>query len=169
MWGEIKATTAERKAWMDQWRNKMTTEFVASADLSSGRALFQQHCSSCHVLYGIGKKIGPDLTGSNRRNLDYLLENIGDPSASVGAEFRTSIFQLVDDRVITGAVVDRTDRTVTIQTAQERVTIDKQEIAATKLSATSLMPDGLLQNLSEHQVRDLLAYLMHESQVSLPE
>ncbi|AMV30755.1 Cytochrome c [Pirellula sp. SH-Sr6A] len=169
VWGEIKATTAERKAWMDQWRNKMTSEFVAGADLSSGRALFQQHCSNCHVLYGIGKRIGPDLTGSNRRNLDYLLENIGDPSASVGAEFRTSIFQLVDDRVITGAVVDRTDRTVTIQTAQERVTIDKQEIAATKLSATSLMPDGLLQNLSEHQVRDLLSYLMHESQVSLPE
>lgn len=169
VWGEIKATTAERKAWMDQWRNKMTTEFVANANLSSGRALFQQHCANCHVLYGIGKRIGPDLTGSNRRNLDYLLENIGDPSASVGAEFRTSIFQLLDDRVVTGAVVERSDRTVTVQTAQERVTIDKQEIAATKLSTTSLMPDGLLQNLTEHQVRDLLAYLMHESQVSLPE
>jgi putative membrane-bound dehydrogenase-like protein len=169
VWGEIKSSSAERKAWMDAWRQKMDIEFVEKADLGNGRALFQQHCSNCHVMYGVGKRIGPDLTGSNRRNLDYLLENIGDPSASVGAEFRTTIIRLDDERVITGVVVEKTDRTVTVQTAQERITLDNQSIEATKQSTTSLMPDGLLQNLSELQIRDLLAYLMHESQVPLSE
>lgn len=169
VWGEIKSSSAERKAWMDSWRSKMDDEFLQKADLRHGRALFQQHCSNCHVMYGVGKRIGPDLTGSNRRNLDYLLENIGDPSASVGAEFRTTIIRLDDDRVITGVVVENTERTVTVQTVQERLTLDKQSIGETKLSTTSLMPDGLLQNLSELQIRDLLAYLMHESQVPLPE
>ncbi|XZE34874.1 PVC-type heme-binding CxxCH protein [Pirellulaceae bacterium SH501] len=169
VWGEVKSSSTERKAWMESWRTKMEGEFVQNADLRQGRALYQQHCSNCHVMYGIGKRVGPDLTGSNRRNLDYLLENIGDPSASVGAEFRTSIFQLEDDRVVTGVVVENTERTVTVQTAQERITLDKKSIEATKQSTTSLMPDGLLQNLSELQIRDLLAYMMHENQVPLPE
>jgi len=47
-------------------------------------------CAACHTLYGEGGKVGPDLTGGGRDNLDYLLENIVDPSAVVTADFRMS-------------------------------------------------------------------------------
>ena len=43
--------------------------------------------SQCHTLFGIGGKVGPDITGSNRANLDYLLENILDPSAVIPKEY----------------------------------------------------------------------------------
>jgi putative heme-binding domain-containing protein len=136
--------------------------------LSQGRALFQKNCASCHVLYGEGVKIGPDLTGSNRKNLDYLLENIVDPSASVGADFRTLIALLDDGRVINGVITATSERTLTLQTAQEPVTLDRNSIGSMQQSNTSLMPDGLLQNLSSEQIRDLVGYLMSSSQVPLP-
>ena len=168
-WGNIKATGEEKKREASLLHAKLTPEFLGQADLSKGRALFQQNCANCHVLYGVGKNIGPDITGSNRSNIDYLLENILDPSASVGAEFRTVIVLLEDDRVVNGVIVEQTDRTVTIQTAQEREVVDRREIESMKQSTTSLMPDGLLQNLSDDQIRDLFAYLMHTSQVSMPD
>ena len=43
------------------------------------------------------------------------------------------------------------------------------EIEGRKLSAVSMMPDGLLQTLSNDQVRQLLAYLMGPDQTPLPE
>lgn len=168
-WGDVKVSDEAKKELVSQWHKKLTPENLAKADLSQGRALFQQNCANCHILYGVGAKIGPDITGSNRNNLDYLLENILDPSASVGAEFRTVIILLEDDRVVTGVIVEQTDRTLTIQTSQEKEIVDRRDIASMKQSSTSLMPDGIVQNLSDEQVRDLFAYLMHDSQVSLPD
>ena len=57
-------------------------------DLSLGRALFVKTCAQCHTLYGTGGKVGPDITGSNRPNLDYLLENILDPSAVIPNDYK---------------------------------------------------------------------------------
>ncbi len=167
LWGALKSTSEEKKQRIAQWKGKLSPETMKEADLQKGRGLFQQHCSNCHVLYGVGQKVGPDITGSHRSNLDYLLENILDPSASVGAEFRTVIVLLEDERVVNGVVVEQTDRTITLQTSQERVTIDRREIEEMKQSETSLMPDGLIQNMTDEQVRDLFGYLMHDQQVAL--
>jgi putative heme-binding domain-containing protein len=131
--------------------------------------LFQKNCANCHVLYGVGRKVGPDLTGSNCKNLDYLLENVIDPSASVGADFRAWVVALDDGRVMSGVVSEQSERTLTLQTAQETVTLDRQTIDQIKHTSNSLMPDGLLQQLSDEQVCDLVAYLMSVDQVALPE
>ena len=66
--------------------------------------IFNTACASCHTLYGEGGKVGPDLTGGGRNNLDYLLENIVDPSAVVTADFRMSILDLKDGRVLNGLI-----------------------------------------------------------------
>lgn len=169
LWGDVRITTADKRQTMDELRVSMDADALAKSDLRDGRAVFQKNCANCHVLFGAGTKVGPDLTGSNRKNIDYLLENIVDPSASVGAEFRTSMVLLEDGRAVNGVVVAETERTITLQTLQERVTLDRNEIDTIKKSTTSLMPDGLLQNLSKEQVRNLFAYLMADAQVALPE
>lgn len=79
-----------------------------------------------------------------------------------------TVFQLADGQTVNGVVVDQTDKTVTIQTQQERVSFPQNDIVRTKRSALSLMPDGLLTPLSEDQVRDLVGYLMSSQQVPLP-
>ena len=52
--------------------------------------MFAKTCQQCHTLYGVGGKVGPDITGSNRPNLDYLLENILDPSAVIPNDYKAT-------------------------------------------------------------------------------
>jgi putative membrane-bound dehydrogenase-like protein len=167
VWGEVRASAADKQKLMAQWKEKLAP-IVMDADLSAGRALFAKSCANCHVLYGEGKSAGPDLTGGNRKNLDYLLENLIDPSGLVAADFRMSVFRLHDGQSVSGVIVEQTDKTLTIQTQQERVTIPKDDIEQTRSSNLSLMPDGLLTPLSADQVRDLVGYLMTSQQVPLP-
>ncbi len=72
-------------------------------------------------------------------------------------------------RVVNGIVTDETPRTVTLQTAQESITLDRKTIEQMEHTSNSLMPDGMLQQLSDEQVRDLVSYLMSVEQVALPE
>jgi putative heme-binding domain-containing protein len=169
LWGDLRTTAAEKHALIDSWKAKLDAETLAKADLPAGRAQFEKSCKSCHVLYGVGRKVGPDLTGSNRKNLDYLLENILDPSASVGVDFRAVNVAMDDGRVLNGVISEQNDRTITLQTDREPVTIDREEIEQLKPTTNSLMPDGLLTTFTAEQVRDLFGYLMSTEQVALPQ
>jgi putative membrane-bound dehydrogenase-like protein len=168
VWGEVRTSNAEKQQLAAKWKASLTPDRFKTAKLSEGRALFNKSCANCHVLFGSGKSAGPDLTGGNRRNLDYLLENILDPSATVAADFRMTVFEMKDGRVINGVVVEKSEKTLTVQTQTDRVTIQRADIEEQKTSTLSLMPDGLFQNLTEEQVRDLIGYLMSPDQVPLP-
>jgi putative heme-binding domain-containing protein len=168
VWGDIRSSSAEKRAVMEQWKASLTEERLQEANRSAGRALFQKTCANCHVLFGSGKAVGPDLTGGNRRNLDYLLENMIDPSATVAADFRMTVFALKDGRVISGVVVDAQEKTLEVQTPTERLVLARADVEESRPTTQSLMPDGLLQNLSADEVRDLVGYLMSSEQVPLP-
>ena len=168
VWGDIRESDADRLALIKEFKTALTPERLQAADLAHGRQLYSKHCASCHILYGEGKQIGPDLTGSNRFNLDYLLENIIDPSAHVPVNFRLQVIGLKDGRVINGVAVGRDEKTLTVQTQQEKVVIELAEVEQQKGTNLSLMPEGLLKTLSADDSRDLLAYLMGRSQVALP-
>ena len=167
LWGDVRESTADKRSLIDRYKLEHTPATLSKADLKAGRALFRKTCSNCHVLYGDGRGLGPDLTGSNRRNIDYLLENIVDPSASVGTEFREILVRLESGQVISGVISEQNERTVTLQTAQEQVTLARKQIEELKPTPNSLMPDALLQNFTREQVRDLIAYLMSPEQVAL--
>ncbi|HEY1066588.1 MAG TPA: c-type cytochrome, partial [Pirellulales bacterium] len=167
VWGELRESSAERRELKAKLVAQLTPEARRQADLSAGRALFTTKCSLCHKLYGEGKKVGPDLTGAQRSSLDYLLENILDPSAVVGKDYRVSTIETIDGRVLSGLIVSKDAQTLTLQTAVEQLTINQEDVEEIRDSPLSAMPDGLLQNLSDDQIRDLIAYLMHPSQVPL--
>ncbi len=160
VWGEVRESAGDKKALIDDWTRRLTPDNLAHADLAKGKLVFQQTCALCHKLHGEGASIGPDLTGSGRTNLSYLLDNIGDPSAVVPAEYRLVILSLKDGRVLSGIIASKTADTVTLQTIGERVVINTSDIKEKTESAQSLMPDGLLLALSPEQVRDLVGYLM---------
>lgn len=168
VWGELRDTPEDRKRLMAEWKGKLSPAALAKADLPQGRALYQKACATCHVLYGEGQKVGPDLTGSGRANIDYLLENIIDPGAAVPADFRMTSLALKDGRVLSGLVMARANQTLTLRTPTDTRVVPLGEIEEAKASTLSVMPDGLLQTLTEPQVRDLFAYLMHPVQVPLP-
>lgn len=168
VWGNVRSADREKREQIAALHSRLTEDALTAADLSRGRALFATVCGNCHRLYGVGGGIGPDLTGSGRHNLDYLLENIVDPSAVVTADHRTSVVLLTDGRVLNGVVVGRNEQTLKLQTMQTVETIPTDEIEGVRLTDASLMPDGLLQTLDEAQIRDLIAYLKHPTQIALP-
>jgi putative heme-binding domain-containing protein len=169
LWGEVRDTPAERTRQIETYRKRLTPAVLAQADPVAGRQQFQKLCANCHKLFGEGGTIGPDITGSQRKNLDYLLENLLDPSAAVARDYQMDVLLTDSGRVITGLVVGESDAALTVQTVNERIVVPKAEIESRQKSPLSLMPDGMLQQLSTAQVRDLMAYLMGDRQVPLPE
>lgn len=167
-WGEIRDTPEAKKTEFAKWEGLLKPEVLAKADPSKGRMIFTAACSACHKLYGQGGAIGPELTGSDRHNLKYLLENILDPSAVVPADFRVSVLNLKDGRTITGVIPEQTERTLTVQTPAERLTIERTQIVKQAQLPVSLMPEGLLTALGDENVKNLIAYLMSNGQVELP-
>jgi putative heme-binding domain-containing protein len=168
VWGELHTTAADRRQRIEQLKQQLDPATLAQADRSRGRAVFNRVCASCHRLHGQGGEIGPDLTGSGRANLDYLLENLVDPAASVSADFRMVVVAMSDGRVLNGLVKAQSPRTITLQTQTEAIPLDRSEIEGIQPSSSSLMPDGLLENLRSEEIRDLIAYLSHPAQVPLP-
>ena len=144
VWGVLRDSDADRRERVVTLKKQLDAAALARADRSHGRAVFDRVCASCHKLYGYGGEIGPDLTGAGRDNLDYLLENLVDPSASVSADFRMVVVAMNDGRVLNGLVRARTDRTLTLQTQTDALVLDRREIEGLQPSTLSLMPDGLL-------------------------
>jgi putative membrane-bound dehydrogenase-like protein len=167
-WGESRETATDKKQLIEKLKAELTPNVLAKANLKQGRVYFSALCGTCHTMYGQGGKIGPDLTGSGRANLDYLLENIADPSGVVSADYRMSVLTHKDGRVLSGTLVDTNERTLTLRTMAESITLDRAEVIKIETSPLSLMPEGLLMALNPEQVRDLVGYLMHPVQVSLP-
>jgi putative heme-binding domain-containing protein len=168
VWGELREPAADKRKLIADLKQRLTPGTLAAADKRHGRTLFTTACGPCHRLYGEGGQVGPDLTGSGRDNLDYLLENAVDPSAVVTADFRMSVAEVKDGRVLNGVVSANTERTITLKTMTETITIERSELLSLVQSDLSLMPEGLLEAFDESDVAALLAYLMHPTQVPLP-
>ena len=165
-WGIVRTTPADRAKLIAEWKRKLTAP-APQPDLSLGRAMFAKTCQQCHTLYGVGGKVGPDITGSNRPNLDYLLENILDPSAVIPNDYKATQIELKSGRVVTGIVRGETPQALTVLTANETLTIPINEIETRTASNVSMMPDDVLKPLSEAEIRALVAYLRHPNQVPL--
>ena len=168
VWGEVRESDEAKKALIAKLKAQFTPAVLAKADLPAGRALFAQTCAVCHKLHGEGGALGPDLTGSARDQLTYLVENIADPSAIVPVDFRMSIVTMKDGRVLTGFVGGKTERGFTLRGLTDTQTIERAEVKEITDSPQSLMPEGILSALNETQVRDLIGYLQTKVQVPLP-
>jgi putative heme-binding domain-containing protein len=157
-WGRVSASSEEKEAAMKAWSERLAPETIAEGNRSVGRELFVQRCATCHKLFGEGEAVGPDLTGSNRKQLSYLLENVVDPSAVVPNPYRMTLFVLDDGRTISGVVSSETKEAVRVRTANEEVIVPTEAIEQRKLTTLSLMPENLFEKLDDSQVRDLTAY-----------
>jgi putative membrane-bound dehydrogenase-like protein len=162
VWGTARSASTEKRALISEYKSRLTETQLAAADLARGRALFQRTCAACHRLFGEGNDIGPDLTGSNRANLDFILENVLDPNAVVGRDYKLTLIATKDGRVLSGIIRERTDLAIVLQTENERLTLATQDIDGIKESSASMMPEGLLERLSPEEQRDLVAYLGRE-------
>ena len=126
----------------------------------AGQALFNSTCASCHTLFTRGGKVGPDLTAYQRGDLDTMLLHIVNPSAEIREGYENFQIETKDERSLNGFLVERDAKVVVIRGADgQNISVEQKDIAEMKAAGMSLMPEGLLDPLSEQQVRDLFAYL----------
>ncbi|MBJ06876.1 MAG: dehydrogenase [Verrucomicrobiaceae bacterium] len=130
-----------------------------------GRRLFATKCGLCHKFGSEGQEIGPDLTGYEMDNLDYLIPAIVDPNLGIreGYELATLTLRPKDNTpsaVLTGFLRGADERTVTIKDlAGNKTVVARSDLAGESRVPVSVMPEGLLDGLSPDEIRSLVAYL----------
>jgi putative membrane-bound dehydrogenase-like protein len=158
LWGNIKAGTTEEK--LADIRRLSNDLRAAAGNRDVGHELFKKHCATCHLLFGEGTKLGPDLTTANRKDREFLLVSVVDPSVQVRKEYLVYAIETHDGRVITGCIVEQDPSTITlVGPKNDRTKVRRIEIAEMKAMPNSLMPERLLEPLTPQEVRDLFAYL----------
>jgi putative membrane-bound dehydrogenase-like protein len=160
-WGTVQPATPEEK--LAEVRRLNNDLRAARGEPRRGRELFGKHCATCHQLFGTGGKVGPDLTHANRKDRDYLLVSIVDPSAVIRKEYLAHVVHTTDGRVLTGLIAEQTAGAITLVDARnERTTIPRDRVESLEESPVSLMPDNLLKALTPDELRDLFAYLQSD-------
>jgi len=158
LWGKVRPSPAEAQQQIERYQSLLRS---GRGDLAGGKAVFTQNCATCHKLFGEGGSAGPELTGYERTNLEFMLPAVVDPSAAIREEFTNFAVFTTDGRTLTGLIQDQNNRTVTLRSVDNQTTlVNRDQIETLQALPVSLMPDGLLGKLTDQQVRDLFVYLM---------
>jgi putative heme-binding domain-containing protein len=137
---------------------------LEEGDVRRGQAVFygsKAACSACHSIGYLGGKIGPDLTRiGGIRNRQDLLESIVFPSASFVRSYEPVVVVTVQGQVFSGNIQDEgAEQLVLVLSADQTITIPREDIEEIRPGKTSIMPAGLDKQLSPQELADLLAFL----------
>jgi putative heme-binding domain-containing protein len=137
------------------------------------RAFAAARCVVCHRFGDDGGATGPDLTqAAGRFQLKDLVEAIVHPSKVVSDQYKGSIVQTADGRAVTGRIVSESPEKITVVTDPENATkfveIRRSDIDEIQPASESLMPKGLLDQLNETEVLDLVAYTLSRDKPNAP-
>ncbi len=159
-WGDVNAPKADLGERTKKYKALLTPTALAKGDLAKGKMLYTATCGQCHKLFGEGQNVGPDITGSNRADLNYLLENVLDPNAVIGKAYQLNLFTMKDGRVMSGVIKDENPTAVKIaMMGGVEFTLPQADIAKREVSKLSTMPEGLFDALPPESVVDLVKYL----------
>lgn len=149
------------------WSMETLTEYFASSDgrkgdHAAGRVVYEKaQCAACHRMGSIGTAIGPDLTSVSKRfTRKETIESMLFPSHIISDQYRTQRVVTLDGQVYSGIVTRHSNGTVSIRDSSLNENIvAEQDVDQIQPSKTSLMPSGLLDNLTAAEIRDLMTYM----------
>lgn len=158
-WPNVKlATSAEKNSTIARFSQLIKS---GKGDQRKGQAIYSSNCGSCHRLFNEGGKIGPELTGYERSNVNYLLLNIVDPNADIREGYVVHRITTMDGRTLEGKILSRNGDNLTLQSlAGKDIILSDTQIKEIKAQKTSIMPERILDRLSNQEIRDLFAYIM---------
>ena len=161
VWGPIDEPEADIAQAYNHYRDLMQKVAVEDINMQNGKLLFLRTCGPCHKMYGEGGNLGPDITGSNRTSLEYLLGNILEPSREMQDDYRMTVVTTRSGRTYSGNKIAETSRQITMRlVGQEDIILNKSEIQSQEIAPLSMMPQGLLRSMTDQEVIDLLGYLI---------
>ena len=145
----------------DAWLKRLD----GPADPDVGRRVFEHPklsagCFRCHRVDGRGADVGPDLSLAGRTDRRWIVESILQPSAVVAPHYLSWKVDTADGRSRVGLLVGtHLDESVYVDAKGERFKVLAGDVIEATPVRTSVMPDGLLDGLTDQEVRDLIAFL----------
>lgn len=159
-WKGLLATgpTPEKKKEAERIKAVLKTGL---GDADKGKIQFMARCFVCHKLFGEGGAIGPELTGYDRANVDFWLDNLFTPSLEIREGFGAYTVKTKGGQLLTG-LMDAQDANgiVLKDLAGNKTAIKQADIEKLEASPVSLMPEGLTAGMSDADLKDFFAYLM---------
>ena len=134
-------------------------------NVERGRELFFKsaglQCATCHRVGGTGSTLGPDLSDIGKKSTRaQILESILDPSKDIDPKFAAYLAETDDGRTFLGLLVSKDAKEVVLRDTQGQVTrLPAAKVTVLEASKKSLMPEGLLRDLTLQQAADLIAFL----------
>jgi putative membrane-bound dehydrogenase-like protein len=144
----------------DTWLKRL----AGPGDAEAGRRVFFHPklagCYKCHRSEGRGADVGPDLSTIGRTERRGILESILQPSAQIAPHYQAWQIETQDGKVRTGMLVKTVLDEYTYLDAQGTLfKLNTRDIAESRPSAKSIMPDNLVELVTDQELRDLVAYL----------
>jgi len=159
-WKGLLATgpTPEKKKEAERIKAVLKTG-LGNAD--KGKIQFMARCAICHKLFGEGGQIGPELTGYDRANADFWLDNLFMPSMEIREGFGAYIVKTKGGQILTGLMDAQDAKGIVIKDmAGNKTALKQSDIESMNASPISLMPEGLTTGMSDADLKDFFAYLM---------
>jgi putative heme-binding domain-containing protein len=158
IWGNVQgATTGQMKQRIERFSRLINT---STGNPYNGRQIFAKQCGKCHTLFDQGGEIGPNLTPYKRDDLGNMLLNIVNPSIEIRKGFENFVVFTDDGRTLNGFIEDEDNRVVILKGLDgQRIVVPRDSIDEMSAIRQSIMPEGILETLTEEQVRDLFAFL----------
>ncbi len=152
--------TTSQSAALEEKFTRFRTLAAAPGDVAKGRELVESSCMICHQINGAGTAIGPNLSGAGAMGTEALLRNILTPNAQLESGYYRHDVKLRDGSLVSGFLATETDSSLTLRRiGADELVISRADIASHEISRRSLMPEGLIDGFTAHQVSDLFFYL----------
>jgi putative membrane-bound dehydrogenase-like protein len=144
----------------DAWLKRLE----GPADVEAGRRIFEHpklaNCSKCHRIEGRGADVGPDLSLIGRTDRKWIVESILQPAAVVAPHYQPWKVDTLDGKSRVGLLVGtHLDECVYVDAKGDRFKVLANEVADAVPTKGSIMPDNLVDLLTDQEMRDLVAFL----------
>ena len=118
-------------------------------------------CQTCHKLESVGGNVGPALTGVYQAlSIDKLIESMLEPSKEIKEGYEAYKVAMKDGRIVTGIKVSQDAQALTLKDANGRESrLNLSDIDESAKDPISMMPVGLVLDLSTDELVNLLAFL----------
>jgi putative heme-binding domain-containing protein len=131
--------------------------------VEDGRAVYEGPavCAPCHALGSGPAKLGPDLSHiGSKYGKQAMLDAIVNPSEGIQFEYVPTIFVLKNGEQIAGQIAEERPDEIVVQIGpNQQQRIRPADVASRTETRVSLMPEGLLNNVTDQQIADLLEFL----------
>ncbi len=159
LWGKVERSSEETLQEIAKLEKRYREAPLWAFSEREGKKHFEKLCSACHRVDEVGTDIGPKIVGSGSKGTRYIIENIVDPNAVIGADFQMWTILTDDGRLVSGLVEQSNKTAVTIRAQDEKTVVPRADIDEMTEVDQSLMPERMLETLNDRQVIELIKYL----------